>query len=81
MGGRGANLSDKGNVKVLRSKMKKNESLIEKLSRENTKIYDSVPTSDFDNPKWDKWRANNKKINRLKRENANLAIKSKKTAK
>lgn len=78
MGGRGASLSDRGNAKALRSKIKKNESIIEKYSRENIKIYESVSVSDSRNPKWKKWRANNKKINSLKRENAKLSIKARK---
>lgn len=45
---------------------------------ENTKIYNSTSISDFDNSKWKRWRANNKKINRLKKENANLSIKARK---
>ncbi len=75
-GGGGANssrarLSDSEKIKILRSKIEKNESTITKLSKENTKLYKSVYASDFSDSEWDKWRANNKTITRLKRENAN----------
>lgn len=86
-GGRGANsgstskgksnkkASPSREVTVLDGKIKANDAKIEKLSRQNESISSTVAVHDFENPKWDKFRANNKAINALKRENSELAIK------
>lgn len=85
-GGRGANSGNttKGRVNektapgreitVLDGKIKANEAKIEKLSRQNESIYRTTAVHDFENPKWGKFRANNKVINDLKRENSELSI-------
>ena len=85
-GGRGANsgstskgknekASQSREITVLSEKIKANEAKIEKLSRQNESISSTVAVHDFENPKWNEFRANNKTINALKRENAELAIK------
>ena len=78
MGGRGATSKYSKSVSkysVLSGKIKANEAKIEKLSRQNESISSTVAVHDFENPKWNEFRANNKTINALKRENAELAIK------
>ncbi len=67
-------VSLKREMAVLEGKIKANEAKIEKLSKQNETIYYSVPAHDFENPKWDKWRANSKVITALKRENGQMEI-------
>lgn len=66
--------SFKRGITVLDGKIKANEARIEKLSRQNESISSTVAAHDFENPKWDKFRANNKVINDLKRKNSELSI-------
>lgn len=66
--------SNANSISYLKEQISKNETKINKLSEENTTIYQSVNSWDNENPMWGVWRKNNKEINELKRKNSEMSI-------